>query len=185
VENRGRHSDKITRTIDFAPTLLDLAGLPPEPRFEGKSVAPYVRGNADLSLAYYGETSYLFFRRKIPGEEPLFIPAMDETTTIDPEFDFHFVLKDKYQEDVIRTKERCLRTERFKLVYTPGVKGPIFRLFDLAEDKHCERDVKKKYPEVFDAMKIALVKWRDEHKESTITEIFSGQDEFAIRPPMK
>lgn len=182
VENRGRHVDKLTRTIDFAPTLLELAGLPPEPRFEGRSVVPYVKGNADLGLAWYGETSYLFFRRKIPGEEPLYIPAMDETTTIDPEFDFHFVLKDKYQEDVIRTKERCLRTERFKLVYTPGVKGPIYRLFDLTEDKHCERDVKHKFPEVFQRMKVCLSTWMDTHKESSITEIFAGQDEFAIKP---
>lgn len=185
VENRGRTSDKITRSIDFAPTLLELTGHAPEPRFEGKSLVPYIKGNADLSLAWYGETSYLFFRRKIPGEEPLYIPAMDETTTIDPEFDFHFVLKDKYQEDVTRTKERVLRTQRFKLVYTPGVKGPIFRLFDLAEDKHCERDVKTKYPQVFEAMKTALVKWRDQHKESTITEIFAGEDEFTFKPAAK
>ena len=182
VENRGRHIDKLVRTIDFAPTLLDLAGLPPEPRFEGKSLKPYVKGNADLSLAWYGETSYLFFRRKIPGEEPLFIPAMDETTTIDPDFDFHFVLKDKYQETVIQTKERCLRTERFKLVYTPGVKGPIYRLYDLTEDKHCEHDIKMRYPVVFEQMKTALAKWMNEHKESTITEIFMGQDEFGLKP---
>lgn len=182
VENRGRTVDKLVRTIDFGPTLLELVGLPAEPRFEGTSFVPYIQGNADLSLAWYGETSYLFFRRKIPGEEPLYIPAMDETTFIDPEFDFHFVLKDKYQEAVIETKERCLRTQRFKLVYTPGKNGPIFRLFDLAADKHCERDVKKLYPTVLERMKQALVKWRDGHKESRIDEIFAGEDEFAIKP---
>ena len=107
---------------------------------------------------------------------------MDETTYIDPEFDFHFVLKDKYQEAVIETKERCLRTGRFKLVYTPGKKGPIFRLFDLAADKHCERDVKKQFPQVFERMKAALVKWRDQHQESRISDIFAGEDEFAIKP---
>jgi arylsulfatase A-like enzyme len=182
VENRGRHVDKLVRSLDFAPTMLDLLELPPEPRFEGTSFAPYIRGNADLSLAWFGETSYLFFRRKIPGEEPLFIPAMDETTYIDPEFDFHFVLKDKYQEAILETKERCVRTERFKLVYTPGKSGPIFRLFDLVEDKHCERDVKSLYPTVLERMKTALVKWRDGHEESTIKEIFAGEDEFAIKP---
>ena len=182
VENRGRQVDRVVRTLDFAPTMLDLLGLPPEPRFEGVSFAPYIHGNADLSLAWYGETSYLFFRRKIPGEEPLFIPAMDETTYIDPEFDFHFVLKDKYQEAILETKERCLRTERFKLVYTPGKNGPIFRLFDMENDKTCERDVKKQFPEVFERMKNALVKWRDTHKESRITEIFGGEDEFAVKP---
>jgi len=183
LDKPGRTIDKLVRSLDFPPTLLDLVGLLPEPRFEGTSFAPYVRDEVkDLSLAWYGETSYLFFRRKIDGEEPLFIPAMDETTMIDPEFDFHFVLKDKYQEDVIKTKERCLRTERFKLVYTPGINGAIYRLFDLPDDKNCQRDVKHVYPDVFVQMKGALTKWMDLHKESTIHEIFSGQDEFAMVP---
>ncbi len=182
VENRGRQVDSIVRTLDFAPTMLDLLGIPPEPRFEGTSFAPYIRGETAVPRAWYGETSYLFFRRKIPGEEPLYIPAMDETTTIDPEFDFHFVLKDKYQEAVLETKERCVRTERFKLVYTPGKRGPIFRLFDLTADAHCERDVKALYPTVFERMRNALVKWRDDHKESTIPDIFGDEDEFRIKP---
>jgi arylsulfatase A-like enzyme len=182
VDNRGRHVDSIVRTLDFGPTMLDLLGLPSEPRFQGTSFAPYIHGKPCAPLAWYGETSYLFFRRKIPGEEPLFIPAMDETTMIDPEFDFHFVLKDKYQEHVLETKERCVRTERFKLVYTPGRYGPIYRLFDLPADPHCERDVKKDFPAVFERMKAALVQWRDEHKESTIADIFPGEDEFRFKP---
>jgi hypothetical protein len=92
------------------------------------------------------------------------------------------VLKDKYQEDVIKTKERCLRTERFKLVYTPGKNGAIYRLYDLPEDKHCERDVKAAYPQVLASMKTALHRWMDGHKESTIKEIFNGADEFSFKP---
>jgi len=182
LEKTGRTVDKLVRSLDFPPTLLDLLGLPPEPRFEGTSFAPYVRDEVeDLSLAWYGETSYLFFRRKIEGEEPLYIPAMDETTMIDPEFDFHFVLKDKYQDDVIKTKERCLRTQRFKLVYTPGQNGPIYRLFDLPDDPNCQTDVTKRFPVVFAQMKGALSRWMDLHKESTIQEIFMGEDEFALQ----
>jgi hypothetical protein len=100
--------------------------------------------------------SYLFFRRKIPGEEPLFIPPMDETTFIDPDFDFHFVLKDKFQDAVLKTKEHCVRTERFKYVRTPGVRHSIERLFDLRDDPHCEKDIKKQYPEVKARLAAAL-----------------------------
>lgn len=183
LEKTGEKIGKIVRSLDFAPTLLDLVGIPADPRFEGKSLVPYMKdANADLSLPWFGETSYLFFRRKIPGEEPLYIPPMDETTTIDPEFDFHFVLKDKYQSDVLRTKERCLRTERFKLVYTPGMDGPIYRLYDTVEDKHCERDVKSMFPQVFARMKAALHRWMDDHQETPVKEIFAGEDEFAIQP---
>ncbi len=182
-EKTGVKVDKIIRSLDFAPTLLDLVGITADPRFEGKSLTPYMKDtSADLSLPWFGETSYLFFRRKIPGEEPLYIPPMDETTTIDPEFDFHFVLKDKYQSDVLRTKERCLRTERFKLVYTPGMDGPIYRLYDTVEDKHCERDVKSMFPQVFARMKTALHRWMDDHQETPVKEIFAGEDEFCIQP---
>ena len=183
VGQPGTVVNKLVRSIDFVPTLLDLVGQPEDARFEGKSLGPYIRKEKkDLSLAWYGETSYLFFRRKIPGEEPLYIPPMDVTTTIDPEFDFHFVLKDKFQDDVRRTKERCLRTERFKLVYTPGMNGPIFRLFDTVDDKHCERDVKQLYPAVYAQMRAALEKFINTHKESSIAEIFPNQDEMSFKP---
>jgi arylsulfatase A-like enzyme len=169
------------RSIDLAPTLLDLVGVKPDPRFQGHSLMPYLqRKDESMDLAFFGETSYLFFKRKIAGEEPLHIPPMDETTYIDPEFDFHFVLKSKYQDDVRRTKERCLRTERFKLCRTPGTKGPIYRLFDLPADPHCERDVKADYPEVTARMSRALERWANEGQESRIREILGDIDEHAI-----
>src|SRR5262249_22562701 len=39
----GRRVAENVSLIDLAPTLLDLLGLPPEPRFEGRSLAPLVR----------------------------------------------------------------------------------------------------------------------------------------------
>ncbi len=182
LEKPQRHT-QIARTIDFAPTLLDLVKAPAQSRFEGTSLAPLIRGEKDsLGLAYFGETSYLFFRRKIPGEEPLFIPPMDETTFIDPEFDFHFVLKDKFQDAVLQTKERCVRTERFKYIRTPGVHHAIERLFDLRDDPHCEREVKKLYPEVKARLAAALDKWLTTHAQSTTQEIYGILGEDTLQP---
>lgn len=183
LKKPGTKIPKLTRTIDFAPTLCELVGVQPDSRFEGRSLVPYIEGKTDaMHLAYFGETSYLFFKRKIPGEEPLHIPAMDETTFIDPDFDYHFVLKPKYEDDVLKTKERCVRTERFKLVRTPGVKGPIYRLYDLKTDKHCERDVKEFFPEVTERMKRALERWTVNKQESNIREILGDIDEDSIVP---
>ncbi len=183
LKTPGMKIDNFIRTLDFAPTLLDLVGIQPDKRMEGVSLVPQIRGEKpSAQMAYFGETSYLFFKRKIPGEKPLHIPPMDETTFIDPEFDYHFVLKTKYQDDVLKTKERCVRTERFKLVRTPGEAGPIFRLFDLAEDKHCERDVKEHFPEVTERMKRALDRWVNDHQQSTIREILGDIEEFSIVP---
>jgi len=181
--NQPQRHSQITRTIDFAPTLLDLIQAPAQPRFEGTSLAPLIRGEkSNLDLAYFGETSYLFFRRSIPGEEPLFIPPMDETTFIDPDFDYHFVLKDKYQDAVLETKEHCVRTERFKYVRTPGERHPIERLFDLREDPHCERDVKARFPDVKARLSAALDKWRTTHAQSSTQEIYGILSEDSLQP---
>ena len=183
VKQPGSKIDKLVRTIDFAPTLCELVGIQPDSRFEGRSLVPYINGKTDaLHLAYFGETSYLFFKRKIPGEEPLHIPPMDETTFIDPDFDYHFVLKPKYQDAVLKTKERCIRTERFKLVRTPGSQGDIIRLFDLKADKHCETDVKDQFPEVTERMKRALDRFITSKQESNIREILGDIDENSIVP---
>ncbi len=37
---KGRVVEENVSSLDVAPTLLDLAGLPPEPRFRGRSLAP-------------------------------------------------------------------------------------------------------------------------------------------------
>ena len=177
----GGKVTKVVRTLDFAPTLCEMVGITPDPRFEGRSLMPYISGETDdMSLAFYGESSYLFFRRKIEGEQPLHIPPMDETTFIDPDFDFHFVLKDKYQADVLRTKERCVRAERFKFVRTPGEQRPIDRLFDLDADPHCQRDVKSQFPDVAHRMGLALEKWAQQKKETSVKEIFGIVSEHTI-----
>jgi arylsulfatase A-like enzyme len=174
MERKARSVSKIVRTLDFAPTILDLCGIPADRRMEGVSLRPYVEdSNSDLGLAFFGETSYLFCKRYIPGEKPLYLPPMDSTTFIDESFNCHFVLKDKYQPKVLETKERVLRTERWKLVFTPAEGAfNILRLYDLQNDPHCERNVALLYPEVFDAMEQRLMSWMRKREETRVPEIF-------------
>jgi hypothetical protein len=68
-----------------------------------------------------------------------------------------------------------VRTEDWKLVYTPGVHHDIWRLYDLRTDSHCERDVKHAYPNVLRAMRAKLLQWTDERRESRICEIFPDE----------
>lgn len=171
--------ERLTRTLDLAPTVLDILGLPPEPRFEGRSLVPYLEGSSeDLSLAFYGETSFLFFNRKVAGEEPQGMPPFEETVRIDPTFDYHFVVRDEFKDAVLRTKERCLRTEHWKLIFTPGVRDDIWQLFDLRRDPHCEKDVKSSNGEVLNVMRKALMIWMLQHRETAINGIFpNGEPE--------
>ena len=175
--------DRITRAIDIAPTLVDLLGLPPEPRFEGSSLISYFEDrNRDLSLPFFGETSYLFFNRSVLGEEPLSFVPLEESVAIDAGFNFHFVLKDEYALDVLRRKQRCLRTEKWKLVFTPGVHRDIWQLFYLPTDPHCEKPVHLQNPAVWHAMEEKLKLWVDARTECRISDIFPNGEPEAILP---
>ena len=182
-KDKARGVSRLVRTIDYAPTLLDLCGLKPDPRMEGVSLRPYVEQTADdLGLAYFGETSYLFCKRYIPGEKPRHIAPMVSTTFIDESFDCHFVLKDEFQPLVLETKERCLRTQKWKLVFTPGETYNILRLYDLEKDPHCEHNVSLLYPKVFATMEQHLREWIYEKKESRIPDIFPKGEPPADHP---
>lgn len=183
LQDKAHQVSKIVRSLDFGPTILDLCGLKIAPHMEGVSLRPYLEQTSDdLGLAFFGETSYLFCRRFIPGEKPLYTPPMTTTTFIDESFDCHFVLKDEFQPLVLQTKERCLRTEKWKFVFTPGENRDIKRLYDLENDPHCQRNVALLYPDVFAAMELRLMAWMREKKESLIPEIFPKGEPQAQRP---
>jgi len=56
----GTLVDSLVRTVDIAPTVVDLLGLPPLEGAQGQSLAPLIRGTSkDLELAGYGESAEL------------------------------------------------------------------------------------------------------------------------------
>ncbi|MDH3211968.1 MAG: sulfatase-like hydrolase/transferase [Myxococcales bacterium] len=56
----GRRAGSLVRTVDIAPTVLDLLGAPPLPDIQGVSLRPLLAGgNDDLGLTAYGETAEL------------------------------------------------------------------------------------------------------------------------------
>ncbi len=65
---KGRPAATVARAIDAAPTLLDVAGLPPLPGAEGRSLWPAARGESMPDAPAYAES--LFARRHL-GWAPL------------------------------------------------------------------------------------------------------------------
>lgn len=43
-QRRGKRISAVAETVDLLPTMLELAGLPPEPRLSGESLAPWILG---------------------------------------------------------------------------------------------------------------------------------------------
>ena len=60
---KGTEIPQQIRSIDLSPTLLDLLGVDRPPQWEGRSVAPWLRGEAvPEDRPYYGETSFPFIQ---------------------------------------------------------------------------------------------------------------------------
>jgi arylsulfatase A-like enzyme len=132
----------IVRSIDIAPSLMEWLGQKPLPRWEGKSFAPWIENPAAArSHPFYAETGFPFIQFRVENVQRPPLPPMDELTFIDDGYDYHFVLRPEFEQRLIDAKERMLRTERWKLIMTPRADGGRhFRLFRIAEDKHCERN---------------------------------------------
>ena len=165
---------QIVRSIDIAPTLLDLLEKQKPQNWEGQSVASWLRQPTHAkSRPFYAETGFPFIQFRVENIQRPPLPAMDELTFIDGSYDYHFVLKPEYESRLIAAKERMLRTDYWKLIMTPRADGGRhFRLFDLRQDPHCERNVASDHPQVLDAMQRALERWVDEKMETSIDQIF-------------
>ncbi len=143
----NRRVDTITRSIDLAPTWLSWLGIDDRP-------ATWT--GVDLSgdvppLTALLETSYLLYRQPVPdlkpGEKVKDFPKFDRATYFDPEFDHNLVLRADLAQMVIDTKCFAARENDLKLISVPGESGRIFRLFDLARDPECRRDLTASRPD--------------------------------------
>ena len=170
----ARHFKEPVRTLDIAPTLAGLGGAEAPAAWEGLSLKPWIEGReTPRPRAVYIETGFPFIQFQIDEVERPYLPPMDEMTFIDEEFNYQFVLLPGYEEKVIAAKERCLRTERWRLVCTPRVDGSrSFRLNFLPDDPHCEQNMAAERPEVLAPMRRALERWIDERVETPHGEIF-------------
>lgn len=165
---------QIVRSIDIAPSILDLVKAPRPASWEGQSFTPWFSDPAQAkSRPFFAETGFPFIQFRVEGIERPKLPPMDELNFIDDQYDYHFVLRPEYEKPLVDAKERMLRTENWKIILTPTASGSRhYRLYHIVQDKHCEHNVAADHPEVLAAMQKALDRWVDEHHESSIAEIF-------------
>jgi arylsulfatase A-like enzyme len=162
------------RLIDVIPTVAELVGQAKSPTWEGQSFAGWIRQTeTPVFRPFYGETGFPFIQFKVKGVERPQLPAMDELTQIDPDFNYQFVLKPQYLDRLIEAKQRCLKTRNWKLVCTPTAQGTRhFALFHMARDPRAEKDIAAENPAITQTMRAALEQWMDQKIESPIAVIF-------------
>ncbi len=158
--------DGVTRSIDLAPTLLDLLGLPPAPTMEGVSLVDALRGGALPELPAFYETG--IWLTTLPGtpDGHLSYPGILELLDVPDLASGTLAVKPRYQQQVIAAKDRSVRSGRWKLVYQPLQDGKLLRLYDLESDPDCRRDLSGEQAEVTASLWGLLQAWMERAPET-------------------
>ncbi len=152
-----RDVDRLVRTIDIAPTVLDVLGFGTDGRaFDGLSLRPWLGGAGgpeppdDRSVFMETEFSLL-----TPGGLGIALQSMIEQGIKFYEFDRTglITVRDDIAQVLVRRRNRALMTSDWKLVRDVVLRGSseIVRtaLFDLRTDPACKEDVAAERPEIF------------------------------------
>jgi arylsulfatase A-like enzyme len=151
--------DSVTRSVDLAPTLLQLLGLSVPPEMEGISLATALQGGELPELPAYYETG--IWLNELPGMPAghLRYPGLLDMLEIPDPSSGTMAIKPEYQDRIIAAKDRMVRSGRWKLVYQPLIGGKLLRLYDLKVDPDCRKDVAATEPEVTDRLWGLLEAW--------------------------
>ena len=158
----GRKVEAIVRSIDVAPTLLDLAGVPLPATFDGASLAPLMRGERDdLGLAAYSETG--IWLTTVPGmhHDHLRYPDLPDLLDVPDKGAGTLAIKEEFKKPIIAAKDRMVRKGQWKLVYQPMSMGALFSLADMYADPEFRHDVSAQHPEVVAELKLLLHGWME------------------------
>ncbi|MHB1334160.1 MAG: sulfatase family protein, partial [Sulfuriferula sp.] len=151
---------QIVRSVDIAPTLLELAGVAIPQAMEGVSLASIVHGTQhDLKLAAFNETG--IWITDLPGmpEGHLRYPNLLELLEVPDKASGTLAIKPQYRDIVFDAKDRMIRVGRWKLVYLPTKSGALYKLFDLENDPACQHNRLMEEPGLAEALKQKLLAW--------------------------
>jgi len=135
-----RRVDALVRSFDLAPTWARWFGAEAPARWQGVDLTGEVP-----RLTALLETSYLLYRQPVPdlgpGETMRDFPKFDRATFFDPSFGYNLVLRPELNDLLVETKCFAVRDGDWKLIYVPATRGSILRLYDLASDPHCTKNL--------------------------------------------
>lgn len=160
----GRTVAGRARSIDVAPTLLALLGVPAPETFRGRSLAPLVAPEAEATAVPDApaliETDFWFSDRDgLPYQQVRIpYPWVYETATVETSGDI--ALKPEWENTVEAAKHRGLYRDRWKLLELPTPQGVKVELYDVVTDPEERRDVAAEYPDVVTQLREELARER-------------------------
>lgn len=158
----GRRVDSVVRSVDLAPTLLELAGAEIPGEMEGRSLVPCLdpgREPEDPDLPAFNETGMWLTRLPVIPENHRFYPDLMELLEVPDKRTGTLGIRPEYRRAIIAAKDRMVRRGRWKLTCRPLEPGPSYQLFDMAADPDCRNDVLAGYPAVAWRLRAELDRW--------------------------
>ena len=150
----------VVRSVDVAPTLLELAGIARPAAMDGVSLVSYLKGQApDMNLAAFNETG--IWLTNLPGmpANHLRYPNLLELLEVPDKLSGTLAIKQQYRQAIIAAKDRMVRVGSWKLIYQPTTSGPLYALFDLANDPECRHDLAPVHPDMVRMLQSRLTEW--------------------------
>jgi len=147
----GRRVERLVRSIDIAPTLLESLALPSLEKAEGVSRLPDINGLTEEREHWlYGETGLSSQKFFLKGHLDYEFDTYTDVHEVDSAT-LKIYKKMRYMPNLVNVKDRMVRTERWKLIFYPMVtEGLSFKteLFDVTTDPNCCNDISTSHPEV-------------------------------------
>lgn len=154
--------DHVIRSIDIAPTLLDLVGGAPPASMEGTSLATCL-GQAGQcpELDAFNETG--IWIAQIPGlpEAHLRYPDLLELIEVPDRATGTLAIKPEFFPRIMAAKDRMIRSGRWKLTYQPLNEGYLLQLFDVVSDPMCKHNLIEQHKDIADRLWQKLRHWLD------------------------
>lgn len=152
--------DPVVRSIDLAPTLLELCDVARPAGMEGTSLALGLREPGNMpELDAFNETGTWI--ADVPGlpHDHLRYPDLLELLEVRDATSGTLSIKPEYDARIIDAKDRMIRSGRWKLTYQPLTSGHTLQLFDLASDPLCRQNVIGQHPAIADSLWRRLEAW--------------------------
>lgn len=161
---------EVVRTIDLAPTLLDLCNIDRPPSMEGESLSAYIDQNRiDHDLIAYFETGEWLATPPGQHDDHITYPEIFELLEVPDYSDGTLSIKKEYLYQINQARDRMIRKGKWKLVRFSLVNAAEYQLFDLERDPACKHNVAATHQKITDELSTELEEWIRRERELTDT----------------
>ncbi len=148
---------RVIRTIDIAPTLLDLCGLEIPVSMDGVTLTPYLDSiSIDMNLAAYFETGEWLAKPPGQPDNHMTYPEILELLEVTDYSSGTLSIKGEYQDQVNQARDRMIRQGKWKLVRISLIDSAEYQLYNLESDPNCTTDISHNHPDIVEELKKLL-----------------------------